>query len=63
VATFRPESPEAPERIDWNSLRPERWLLSLAGIPTMRDLRAAGVSISFDGANSTLARGLVLEER
>ena len=63
VATFRPESPKAPEPIDWNSLRAERWLLSLAGIPTMRDLRAADAMISFAGANATPARGLVLEER
>jgi hypothetical protein len=63
VATFHPESPEAPERVDWNSLRAERWLLSLVGIPTTRDLRAAGAIISFEGANSTPARGLVLEER
>ena len=63
VATFRPSSPSAPEPIDWNSLRAERWLLSFAGIPTTRDLRAADAMISFDGANATPARGLVLEER
>lgn len=63
VATFRPESSRAPEPLDWNSLRAERWLLSLAGIPTTRNLRAAGAWISFDGANAAPARGLVLEER
>jgi hypothetical protein len=63
VATFRPESPHAAEPIDWNSLRAERWLLSLAGIPTTRDLRAADATISFDGADGMPARGLVLEER
>jgi len=63
VATFRPTSASAPEPIDWNSLRAERWLLSFAGIPTTRDLRAADAMISLDGANAAPARGLVLEER
>jgi hypothetical protein len=63
VATFRPESPRAPEPIEWNSLRAERFLLSLAGIPTTRDLRASDATISFDGADGMPARGLVLEER
>ena len=63
VATFRPSSPSAPEPIEWNSLRAERWLLSFAGIPTTRDLRAADATISVGGANATPARGLVLEER
>jgi len=63
VATFRPESPKAPEPVDWNSLRAERWLLSLVGIPTSRDLRAADATIAIGGAPSAPARGLVLEER
>jgi hypothetical protein len=63
VATFRPESPRKPEPIDLNSLRAERFVLSLAGIATTRDLRTADAMIAIDGASSTPARGIVLEER
>jgi hypothetical protein len=63
VATFHPESPPAPLPIDRNSLQAERWLLSLAGMATTRDLRPADATIAVDGAPGSPARGLVLEER